>query len=167
MNARNTAMATQAYGNQRSRPVPDGELEALILDAKRMMYAGVNRSDLDRRQVKLVEDYGKDGKYIGALRDMCEIAWLCADPTAAVALPEILRLYILRAHAAPLSWMEAFRKEDRANGAANHAQFEYALGRSRFTNARVYEAMWGQRLWSERTMDAIAADRPPLIQVVR
>lgn len=154
------------YGNSTARPVSNAaEFEKLALDAKRQMYAALDRSTLDRRQVKLVEDWGKDGKYTGALQTMAEIAWLCSDPVAAIAIPEVLRLYILRGHQSPVSWLEAFRKEDHANGAANHAQFEYAYARSRFTNQRVYEAMWGQRFWTERTMEAIAADRPPLISL--
>ena len=167
MNAISTPPMRSTYGNPASRAVADNEFEAMLVEAKQMMYAAVDRSDLDRREIKLVQDFGENLRYVGGLKSMLEIGWRCKDPAAAVAIAEICRLYALRGHATPLSWRDAFRAEDNANGVANHAQREYAFGRSRFTNARAYEALWGQRVWTERTMDALAADRPPLITVVR
>ncbi len=166
MNQPYRTMPSTAYENIGVATV-DADFESLVRDAVRVMYASVERSDLDNRQRKLITDFGDNGKYVGGLRSILEIAWLCRTPEHAVALPEILRSYALRAHRGPMPVMEAFRREQKANEVGNMAQLEYVFSRSRVTNDRAYEAMYGQRLLTERTMDALVEDRSPLIQVVR
>lgn len=159
--------AHTAYGNHGPDPVP-GDFSELIRNAMRRLQRSTERSELDRRQVKILEDFGKHGKYVGAFEEVATIARLhCRRDEDAVALADDLWRFIMVGRTIDVCVPSAFRNEQKANEFGNEAQFEYLFSKSRGTLDRVYEAMGGQKVWSEKTMAAVLADRPTLVSVFR
>jgi hypothetical protein len=155
--------AARAYGDETPSHVVD-PFDQVIRDAIRRMKRSAD--GLDRKQVKLLEDFGTHGRYIQGFRQVCEIARNhCQRPEDAVALADQLRCYILAGHVIDLTTPEAMLRETEANEFGNHQQFRHAYYRSRGTVDGVIEAMSAQEIASRFLMDAMVKERPTLVQV--
>lgn len=161
MNARNTMSATRAYGNGGYQPV-DNDFDRIIRDGIRRMAR--SSEGLDKKQRKLIEDFGSHGRYVQGLRQVVEIArHHCTRPEDAVALADQLRGFILTGHVIDLTTPEAMLRETEANAGGDAAQFRHAYYRSQGSRDAVIEAMSAQEVASRLLSDALWNERPALI----
>lgn len=161
------APMSTAYGNADYQPVAD-DFDRIIRNGLRRLTRSVDRSDLDKRQRKILEDFGQHGRYVGAFREVATIARLhCKRPEDAVALADELRGFILSGHVIDLTTPEAMLRETEANGHGDAAQFRHAYYRSRGTRDAVMEAMNAQEVASRLLADVLATERPALISLSR
>lgn len=162
MDQQNRAMAARAYGDNTLTHVDD--FDRIIRDGIRRMARSV--SGLDRKQTKLLEDFGAHGRYIQGFRQVAEIARNhCQRPEDAVALADQLRVFILAGHAIDLTTPEAMLRETEANQQGDRQQFRHAYYRSRGTRDAVIEAMSAQEVASRLLADVMVTERPALVQV--
>jgi hypothetical protein len=158
-------MTARAYGDQTPSHVVD-EFDRIVRDAVRRMRQSVDRSTLDKRQVKLLEDFGTHGKYIAGFRQVVEIARNhCQRPEDAVALADQLRGFILAGHVIDLTTPEVMLRETEANKHGDFWQFKHAYYQSRGTRDGVIEAMSGQQVASQLLADVLVRERPKMVAV--
>lgn len=159
-------MTSTAYGHDRVTPRNPDDFDTMIRDAIRQMRRSVD--GLDRKQAKLLEDFGSHGRYVQGLRQVVEIARNhCRRPEDAVAFADQLRSFILAGHVIDLTTPEAMLRETEANHCGDAAQFRHAFYRSRGTRDQVIEAMSAQEVASRLLADVLATERPALISLSR
>lgn len=154
-----TARAT--YGHNSAEHVAD-DFDQMIRDAIRQMRRSCD--GLDRRQAKLLEDFGSHGRYVQGLRQVLEIARSQVQrPEDALAIVEQLRGFILSGHVIDLTIPEASLRETEANGAGDLAQHRHAYFATAGTRADVIETMRAQEFASRALADTMWRHRPTLV----
>jgi hypothetical protein len=156
-------MTARAYRNDSTSQVAD-DFDRIIRDAVRRMRQSTDC--IDAKQRRLLEDFGKDGRYVQGLRQVVEIArYHCQRPEDAVAIADELRWFIMAGHVIDLTTPEAMLRETEANRRGDEQQFRHAYYRSRGTRDAVIEAMSGQEIASRLLADTLVNERPALVQV--
>lgn len=160
MNAQSQNMSAIAYGS--GAPSHADDFEAVIRDGIRRIAR--SSAGLDKKQRKLIEDFGSHGRYVQGLKQVVEIARNhCQRPEDAVALADQLRGFILAGHVIDLTTPEAMLRETEANSHGDDAQFRHAFYQSRGSRAAVIEAMGAQEVASRLLADVMWSERPALI----
>lgn len=135
--------------------------EAAVRESCRLMLRSA--AGLTAQQQQLAYDVQR-GRYARSLRvffSLLEIGRHCAEPSDAVALPEVCRGYIVAAHPRLVSVgvREAFEQESRANQRCDDAQRAYLWDRSAGAADAVIEATTAQELASRAMADALHSAR--------
>jgi hypothetical protein len=97
------------------------------------------------------------GRHLVVLSRMVSVASRCRDTSAALAVPEAIRGFVIEVSPTfdAATEFSAFLEETTANGAADVAQMEHVISPSRATRERAIETLVVQEAATRKAIDAL------------